>query len=50
MVTDVFFSVLAQSCKKVNNFSDSAAEAHLNYGCYKEFINILITLRRLHLG
>ena len=48
--TDVLFSVLAQSSKKVNNFSDSAAEAYLNYGCYKEFINILITLRRLHLG
>ena len=28
-----FFSVLPQSIKKVNNFSDSAAEAYLNYGC-----------------
>ena len=35
-----FFSVLAKSSKKVNNFRDSVAEAYLNYGCYKEFINI----------
>ena len=43
-----FFSVLAQSSKKVNNFSDSVAETYLNYWCYKEFI-VLIILRRLHL-
>ena len=46
----LFFSVRARSREKVKNFSDSAAEADLNYGCYKEFINILITLQRLHLG
>ena len=42
--TDVFFSVLAHSSKKINNFSNSVAVEYLNYGCYKEFINILITL------
>ena len=42
--------ILVQSNKKVNNFSDSVAEAYLNYGCYKEFTNISLTLQRLHLG
>ena len=48
--TDACFSVRTQSSEKVSNFSDSVAGAYLNYGYHKEFINILITLRRLHLG
>ena len=29
----LFFSVVAQGSKKVNNFNDSVAEAYLNYNC-----------------
>ena len=46
-VTDVVFSVLAQNSKKVNNFSDSATEAYLNYSCYKEFINIFDNVTKI---
>ena len=45
-----FFRSLLKEVKKVNNSSESVAEVYLHYGCYKEFINTLITLRRLNLG